>query len=283
MGELRALGGRKLLQVAGQGAILTLNWFLFLSALDMTTVATAELLGYTGPVFVAALAPLVTRERFDTRILLPLALSLGGIVVILAPQGLSVANGEELLGAAFAFASALTYATLLLRSKKILRGISGSALMLVEYSVASAILLPFVVVLYSRGQGPTTPRAYAALATLGIVQTAFAGLVFLGGLRRIRTDRAAILTYTEPVSAVLFAALLLGEPLTVPTVVGALMVVAGGLVVARLEAPAAREPVPFEAAGTEDELPAAGEADEADATADTGHIPGRPEGRGGAL
>ena len=36
-----------------KGVILTLNWVLFLSALDLTNVATAELLGYTGPVFVA--------------------------------------------------------------------------------------------------------------------------------------------------------------------------------------------------------------------------------------
>ena len=272
MGELRALDRRKLLQIAGQGAILTLNWFLFFSALDLTTVATAELLGYTGPVFVAALAPFVTRERFDSRILVPLVLSLGGIIVILAPQGLALAGGPELLGAIFAFASALTYATLLLRSKKILRGVSGGALMLVEYGVAAAILLPFVVVLYSHGQGPTTPRAYVALATLGVVQTAFAGLIFLGGLRRVRTDRAAILTYAEPVSAVIFAAFFLGEPLTLPTVVGAIMVVVGGLLVARLERPAVPEAVPFEVAGTEDSTD-----DGAQPTPTTGHIP--PEAR----
>ncbi len=73
--ELLTLGRAKLLQVAGQGLILTLNWFLFLTAIDLTTVATAELLAYTGPVFVAALAPYVTREPFDRRVMAPLGLA----------------------------------------------------------------------------------------------------------------------------------------------------------------------------------------------------------------
>ena len=251
LGELRSIGRRKFLQVAVQGAVLTLNWVLFLTALDMTSVATAELLGYTGPVFVAALAPFVTGERFDRRVMLPLALSLGGIAVILAPQGLAVRGGKELLGAGLAFASAITYATLLLRSKKILRGISGMSLMLVEYGVASVLLLPFALWLYGRGQGPTSLRAYGALVVLGLVQTAFSGVIFLGGLRRVRTDHAAILTYAEPVSAVVFAAIFLAEPLTAWTVAGGAMVVAGGLLVARLGARTEVETVPLEAAGTD--------------------------------
>jgi drug/metabolite transporter (DMT)-like permease len=257
LGEVTGLPRRKLAQVATQGAILCLNWFLFLKALELTTVATAELLAYTGPVFVAALSPFVTGERFDRRIVVPLALALGGIVVILAPQGLAVAGGKQLLGALLAFASALTYATLLLRSKKILRGISGPALMVVEYSVASVLLLPFVITLYARGQGPTSARSYVALLILGVVHTAFSGIIFLGGLRRLRTDRAAILTYAEPVSAVVFAAIFLGEPLTAATIAGGAMVVAGGLAVSRLEPPAGREPVSIEVAGVEEP----GEAD----------------------
>jgi drug/metabolite transporter (DMT)-like permease len=71
-------------------------------------------------------------------------------------------------------------------------------------------------------------------------------------MRRVRTDHVAILTYVEPVSAIVFAALLLGEALTLPTVLGGLMVVAGGLAVARLEARVeGPEPVPIEAAGSE--------------------------------
>ena len=236
LGEVTALPRRKLIQLIVQGILLTINWVLFLTALDLTNVATAELLGYMGPVFVAGLAPFVTGERFDRRIIVPIAAALGGIVVILAPQGLALHSPRQLLGAILAASSALTYAALLLRSKKILQGVSGSTLMIVEYATASVILLPFVIWMYAKGQGPTTLASYGALATLGIVHTALAGIIFLGGLRRVRTDHAAVLTYAEPASAVIFAALFLGEPLTIPTVIGGAMVVAGGALVAAMEA-----------------------------------------------
>lgn len=236
LGELRALSRHKLTQLVVQGVVLTVNWVLFLTALDLTKVATAELLGYLGPVFVAALAPFVTGERFDRRIVIPMAVALGGIVVILAPQGIGVGSGREALGALLAFASSMTYAVLLLRSKRILQGVSSSTLMIVEYAVASVLLLPFVVWMYARGQGPSTAGAYVALITLGVVHTAIAGIIFLGGLRKVRTDHAAVLTYAEPASAVIFAALFLAEPLTLATVAGGLMVVVGGALVARLEA-----------------------------------------------
>jgi drug/metabolite transporter (DMT)-like permease len=232
LSELTSLSRKKLLMVIGQGVLLTVNWVLFLTALDMTKVAVAELLGYTGPVFVAALAPWVTKERFDKRIVLPLALALGGIVVILAPQGISLSSGRESIGAVLAFCSALTYAALLLRSKRIIKDISSSALMVVEYSVASVLLLPALIFL----PGPSTPIAWGALLTLGLVQTAASGLLFLSGLRRVRTDHAAIIMYGEPASAVFFAALFLGEPLTWPTLLGGAMVIGGGALVARLDA-----------------------------------------------
>ena len=234
--EIRSLPAAKLRQLLVQGVILTVNWVLFITALDLANVATAELLGYMGPVFVAVLAPLVTKERFDVRIVLPMLLALGGIVVILVPQGLATTGGKQAVGAVLAGISALTYALLLLRSKKILRGVTGRALMVVEYGTASVLLLPFAVWFTLHGEGPSTLGAYGALATLGIVHTALAGMLFLAGLRQVRTDHAAILTYTEPASAVVFAALFMGQALTMPTVVGGLMVVGGGALVARLEA-----------------------------------------------
>lgn len=253
LGEFR-LSRRQLGMLLGQGAILTLNWFLFFGALDRATVATAELLGYTGPVFVAVLAPFVSREPFERAIIAPLVLALGGIAVILAPHGIEIGSRTELVGAGMAFASSLTYATLLLRSKRILREVATLPLMVVEYTFASVVLLPVALT----QPGPSTAKGFAALAYLGLVCTAGSGLLFITGLRRVRTDHAAILTYAEPVSAVLFAALLLGEALTWPTVLGGAMVVAGGVLVARLQPSTGTLEAPGGAGLAEEEAPGPG-------------------------
>ena len=92
------------------------------------------------------------------------------------------------------------------------------------------LLLPFTVFAYLRGRGAVGSRvAYGALLTLGLVHTAFTGVLFLAAMRRVRTDRVALFTYAEPVAAVIFAALFLAEPLTVWTVLGGAMVVAAGV------------------------------------------------------
>ncbi|MEL7666841.1 MAG: EamA family transporter [Actinomycetota bacterium] len=233
--ELTMLGREKLRQVALQGLLLTANWLLFLSAFEFTEVATVELLGYTGPVFVAALTPFVTGDRFDRRIVVPIALSLCGIAIIMLRHGFTLGTGRQALGAALAACSSLTYAGLLLRSKRLLHGISSAALMFGQYAVASVALLPLAIHSYATGGAPTSPTAYGALATLGVVHTALAGFLFFSGLRSVRADHAGVLMYAEPVSAVVFAALFLHEPLTASTLLGGMMVVAGGVLVARME------------------------------------------------
>jgi len=229
LGELRRLPRRRLAALVVQGALLTLNWVLFLGAIDRTEVAVAELLAYTGPVLVAALAPFVTRERFDRRIVLPLALSLGGTAIILLPHAAGFGR-HGLLGPAMAFASAFTYAVLILRSKRLLAGVSNETLMVVEYLTAT-VLLSWAV-LASPPLAET--RAWGGLLALGLIDTALAGLIFLSGLRRVRTDHAATLTYAEPVSAVLFAAAFLGEALTANALLGGALVLSAGVLVSRL-------------------------------------------------
>ncbi len=234
LGELPALPGRTKARIAAMGVLLALNWVLFLGALTLTKVAVAVLLGYLGPVFVAVLNPIVSRQPFDRRIALPLVLAMAGTALIVGPQDFSLDDGRHLLGAGLALASSFTYAVLIVFVKRLLRGIPASTYMLGEYLVAAAVLLPAALLL----TGPVGAVEWAALATLGIVHTAFTGALFLTGLRLVPADRAAILTYAEPVSAVAFAALLLGERASTTTLLGGAAVVAAGVMVARL-APAA--------------------------------------------
>lgn len=228
--ELPALPGRTKLRITAMGVLLTLNWVLFLGALTLTKVAVAVLLGYLGPVFVAVLNPLVSRQPFDRRIVIPLALALAGTAVIVGPQDLSLDDGRHLLGAGLALASSFTYALLIVFVKRLLEDIPASTYMLGEYLVAATVLLPAVILL----QGPIGGTEWAALATLGVVHTAFTGALFLTGLRLVPADRAAILTYAEPVSAVVLAALFLNERASAATLIGGAAVIAAGIIVARM-------------------------------------------------
>lgn len=243
--ELKHLRGRGILALLALGALLAVNWVLFFGAFALTRVAVVELISYTGPVFVAALAPLAIRERFDLHIVVPLVLALGGTALIFGMGGLSGRDDDSLWGALMAFGTALIYAGLMLTSKRLLRTIDPPVLAFGEYVFAAILLLPAVFLL----PGPTGGKEWGALATLGAVHTTIAILVFLSGLRRVRADHAAVFTYAEPVTAVIFAAIFLAEPLGWATAVGGALVVTAGVLVARMAPRATVEPAGVEAAG----------------------------------
>ncbi len=230
LGALRRLDRRGVLALVAVGVLLAANWVLFLGAIAMTRVAVAELLGYTGPVFVVALAPLIGREPFDRRIMLPLVLALGGTAVILGLGGLTLGGGRSLLGAIMAFCSAITYAGLMLTGKRLIHSLEASVIVFGEYVVASLLLLPAALLL----TGPAGGREWGALVTLGIVHTTLATLLFFSGLKQVRADHAAVFMYAEPVTGVVFAAVFLSEPLGWATAVGGAAVVAAGVLVARM-------------------------------------------------
>jgi drug/metabolite transporter (DMT)-like permease len=234
-GDLRALvrlPRRKLLGLALNGALLALNWVLFFSGLRLAGVAVGEILGYLGPVFVAALTPVILRLPFDRRVLVPLALAATGTAVIIAASIGGQAFGPNVpVGAALAAGSSLTYSLLILNSKRLLEGVSTISLMVTEDVTAAVLLLPAALLM----RNPSTPPEWAGLAILALVHTVLTGLLFVSGLRRVRPDHAAILTYAEPVSAVVFGALVLHQPVTLPVVLGGAAVVAGGTLVARMD------------------------------------------------
>jgi drug/metabolite transporter (DMT)-like permease len=258
--EVARLSRRNVLAILAVGALLAANWVLFFGAFAMTRVAVVELVSYTGPVFVAALAPFIGRERYDRRMVIPLVLALGGTALIVGLGELSLEGSRSFLGAGMAFGTALAYCGLMLTGKRLLGSISAPVLAFGEYTFAAILLLPAVLFL----PGPSSGKEWGALATLGVVHTTVAILIFFSGLRLVRADHAAVFTYAEPVTAVIFAAIFLAEPLTWATAVGGAAVVAAGVLVARMTPPASVPTTSLEVPGVPRglesslELPAAG-------------------------
>lgn len=245
--EVGRLGARALAALAFLGALLAAGWFLFFSAIVFAPVAVAVLITFTAPLFLAALAPLFTGDAFDRRIVVPLLVAFAGIVLIAFPRGGEVAgvagSGRQVLGAGLALGSAVLLAMMTAIQKRVLRRVAPEMVMFAQTVTAALLLLPAALLL----PGPGSGREWAALSALGLGLTTVPFLLFLSGLRRVRADRVGVVTYVEPVSAVILAAVFLREPLTAATVVGGAAVITGGLLVGRLPAsPGPEAPVMVE-------------------------------------
>ena len=218
------------------------NATLFFAAMATTTVAVAVLSHYLAPVFVAVAAPFALRtERRPFAVALSLA-ALLGLALVLEPWQLSSAHvgaGRPLLGAALGAGSALFYAANVLITKRI-----GPRFTAEEQLVYHAILSALIVVSVAMASRAPLPSFEGAVrvAVGGAVVGATAGLLFLYGLRRIPAEHAGMLTFLEPLTAVLIAWAAWGERPGLGAALGGAIVLTAGALAIRDRAPSGPSP-----------------------------------------
>jgi len=218
--------GKNIYLLVLMGALLALSWVSFFNSINLVTVANAVLITYTAPIFIAVLAPFLLKEKLEKNTGIMLLLSFIGIIFITTPSAISPGT-RELAGIGWAFVSALTYTALVIIAKLLTARVSVLAMIFYEELVGAIILSPTIFIYeFSLSQ-----QTLLTLLFLGAVQTAFAAALYLSGLRDVTAQQANIFTYLDPVSAIIFAALILGELPGVNTVIGGVLIITSGLVV----------------------------------------------------
>jgi drug/metabolite transporter (DMT)-like permease len=214
---------------------------LFFVALRLTDVSIGMFLLFTSPVYVALMAPRFMRQPADRIVYPALAVALSGMVVILLPGLLGVGD-VSLVGIACGAATGVTYAAYALVMKDITRRIRSTTAGLAEMVLDAVLLLPLALWQMSGTGFAMTRNDLVAVLVLGVVCTAIPYVLYPAGLRHIRVEHAAILGYLEPVSAPLYAFILLGEAPALTTVAGGVLIVIAGVLVivyGRAETPGA--------------------------------------------
>lgn len=192
-----------------------------------TTVSIAVLLLYTTPIYVTLLSPWVLKENITQRSIIALVLSVTGVVLVVQPQTLQ--NGINIIGVALGLASGLLFALMILTSRKIKDIYTGTAQATWSMVVSLIIFSPFAFavsmdVLIDHMQ---------LLILLGLIPTAIGGILYFSGLRLIKAQSASIISLLEPVSAVLFAFIILSEPIAIATVIGGVFILLGAGLISR--------------------------------------------------
>ena len=207
------------------GVILAAHWVTFIAALQRAPIGTVLLITYLAPIGIAALAPAVLGEVVPTRTKVALAVAVVGIALIAVPA----MDGSSADGIVLALVTGTLYVALALSNKLLSDEHGGVNLALWQLLIAGMVLLPFAA--FADWGTPTADWVW--LGVLVLVYTAFAFVMYLTALARLTATRVAVLLYLEPASAVFFGWLLLDEGLTLSTVVGGVLVLGAGILVAR--------------------------------------------------
>jgi drug/metabolite transporter (DMT)-like permease len=210
------------------GLILAVHWTTFVAALQRAPIGTVLLITYLAPVGIAALAPRVLGERIGVRLVVALALGVGGVGFIAAPS----MDGSSADGVVLAVVTGCVYVGLALLNKRLADELGGARLALWQVLIAGVLLTPFAAIV---DWGPAD-ASWLWLPVLGVVYTAAAFGAYLTALAKVAASRAVILLYLEPAGAVAFGWLLLGERPSLLTGIGGLAIVAGGLLALRAPA-----------------------------------------------
>ncbi len=203
------------------GVAMGFNWILLFEAYKYTTVSIATLSYYFAPVIVTLVCPILFKEKMTGRQMLCFVMSTLGIVMI---TGIGDAGGSKnMLGIALSLGAAMLYASVILINKFI-KNVEGIHRTLLQFVAAIAVLLPYVLVTSGVTLGGLNTFGWVNLLIVGLVHTGLAYCLYFPSLKELPGQKAAILSYIDPLVAVLVSVTVLGESMTLPQAVGGLLI-----------------------------------------------------------
>jgi len=222
-GALRGLGGRLgvltllgAVQVAGPFYLIPLGEQQISSALAGILVATT-------PIFTALLAiRLDHEERSKGLRLLGVGVGIAGVVALF---GLDLGSGSAVLGGLAVVIASLGYSIGAFIFKHRLTEARPLGVVACVMSASALLLLPAALATApseAPGLGPA-----AAVTALGVLGTGAAFVIFYALIGSVGPARTMIVSYLAPGFAVIYGALLLGEQITVATVLGLALILGG--------------------------------------------------------
>jgi drug/metabolite transporter (DMT)-like permease len=206
------------------GALGLVNTFSYYFALKYTSIANAVLTHYTAPVIVAFLAPALLGEKITKRAMAAILIASIGLYLML--KGF-VFGDTDTAGFAAGLVSGFAYAMVIILGRFLSRDFSPVLLTFVQNAVVAAGLAPLV--------RETSFDALVYYLVMGILLSTVAPVLYYKGLREVAANKAAVLGYLEPVSAILMGLFFLHELPGAYSLFGGALIVSSGYLTVRGE------------------------------------------------
>ena len=204
------------------GVAMGVNWILLFEAYKYTTVSAATLSYYFAPVIVTAVCPILFREKLTAKQIVCFILSTVGIVLITGTVSLS-SGGTDLIGILFGLGAAVFYASVVLINKFI-RDVDGIHRTFLQFLAAIVTLIPYVALTGGVTLGSMEGSGWICLLIVGLVHTGVTYCMYFSSLRELPGQEAAILSYIDPLTAVVISVTVLGESMTVWQIIGGMLI-----------------------------------------------------------
>lgn len=202
------------------GIAMGFNWIFLFEAYKYTTVSIATLSYYFAPVIVTIVCPIIFKKLTGKQIVC-FVMSTLGLVLITGIGNLS--SGNDFVGILFGLGAAILYATVILLNKFI-KNVEALHRTFLQFLSAIVILILYVIMTSGVTLETLNVIGWINLLIVGLIHTGVTYCMYFSSLKELPGQKTALLSYIDPLVAVLISVTVLGETMTLWQVIGGVLI-----------------------------------------------------------
>ncbi|MBR5382416.1 MAG: EamA family transporter, partial [Clostridia bacterium] len=220
---------RTIIRLSVTGAAIGFNWILLFEAYNYTTVAVATLCYYMQPTIVILLSPLIFSERLTARRAVCAFVAIVGMIFVSGVIGGNAAQATNLKGIFLGLGAAVLYSVVVIMNKRT-AGIDAYQKTTVQLLSAGSVLIPYLLLTSGFSDIVFSMSTAILVLVLGIVHTGIAYVLYFRSIDGLKAQSIAILSYFDPVAAMLVSAVFLSEAMDIYHIIGAVMIIGSAVI-----------------------------------------------------
>ena len=203
------------------GVAMGINWILLFEAYNYTTVSVATLSYYFAPVIVMLACPILFKEKLTLKQIICFIASTVGLVLI---TNIGVVDGtNNFVGILYGLGAALFYATVIILNKFI-KNVDGIRRTFLQFCSSLIVLVPYVLLTSGINLIKLDGTSCIFLLIVGLVHTGITYCMYFSSLKELPGQKSAILSYIDPLVAVLISVTILQETMTILQIIGGVLI-----------------------------------------------------------
>jgi drug/metabolite transporter (DMT)-like permease len=210
---------------------LAVPFSLFAFASLFLPAGFTSILNATVPLFGTMIATLYFKEKLTLARCVGFVLGFVGVMILVGWRSLDL-TPTFLAAVGAGLLAALLYAIAALYIKARMAGLPALAIATGSQFGGLVWLLPFLA--FTMPQDFPAPNVIGALLALSLLSTALASMIYLRLIKTIGPTKTLTVTYLIPIFAIVWSAIVLGEPLTVSMLFGGGLVLLGTAISAEI-------------------------------------------------
>ena len=187
-----------------------------------------EILMKKGAIIGIVAGAVVLKEKLTVKKLACVAVAFCGMILVsgVIQTGFHI---SELKGVIFGVSGGFFYAMVVLINKY-MKDISPVNTTIMQLALVSVIMLPYSAATGAFSEASVTATGIICLLILGVLHTGIGYIIYFDAVNKLPTQTVGILSYIDPVEAVMLSAFFLRETVNIYTIIGAVMILGAAAV-----------------------------------------------------